>query len=394
MKSTVGIDVGKRFLDMATYPGALTWRFVNEPSGIAELVTEIERMVPAPDLIGVEATGTYDALVLQELETAGMPVVRLQSLKIRQFARAAGILAKTDRLDALTIARFAAVFNPPRRKAPEQIIRQLRHLMTRRRQLLSIMTSEKIRIHHADPSQLEAFERVRTTLRSLLEQIEQNLTELVLQDGDLRTRAELLNTAPGIGKVTMWTLLSYLPELGRMNRSQVAALVGVAPFAHDSGAMAGRRHIRGGRTLVRQALYMAVMRAIREDAPESALTLYRDRLQAQGKPWRVVIVACMRKLIVALNAMIRDGVGWEGQLTASDANIGYDRQSPTRTSIDDTSSGAVSGKQRRTYPASLRIEAIELVQSGHGIHMVATKLGVPNGTVWNWVHADRRTQNA
>jgi len=393
MISAVGIDVGKRYLDMASYPDALTWRFANDPDGVAELVAEIQRMEPSPDLVGVEATGTYDALVMHELEVAGLPVVRLQSLKIRQFARAAGVLAKTDRLDALTIARYAAVFNPPIRKALNPTVRRLRHLMTRRRQLLAIMTSEKIRVHHADPSQYEAFAQVRTTLQSLLDRIEQQLNDLVLQDADLRRRAALMNTAPGMGKVTIWTLLSYLPELGSLNRGQVASLVGVAPFAFESGEMTGRRHIRGGRTLVRQGLYMATMRAIREDAPESVLTQYRDRLRAQGKPWRVVHVACMRKLIVAVNAMIRDGVGWEGQLVAVDKDLWVDPASTNEIPVHDANSGFLRKKRRRTYPDSLRSEAVDLVRSGYGIHMVAMKLGVPNGTVWNWVHARRGTRS-
>lgn len=385
MISTVGIDVGKRFLDMASFPGALTWRFGNEPSGVAELVAEVKRMAPAPDIVGVEATGTYDALVIQQLEAAGLPVVRLQSLKIRQFARAAGVLAKTDRLDALTIAPYAAVFNPPTREALDPSIRKLRHLMTRRRQLLSIMTSEKIRVHHADPSQVEVFTKVRATLQALLDQIEQNLNDLVLQDADLRLRAALLNTAPGIGKVTIWTLLSYLPELGSMNRGQVASLVGVAPFAFESGEMTGRRHIRGGRTLLRQGLYMAAMRAIRADAPESVLTQYRDRLRAQGKPWRVVIVACIRKLVVPLNAMVRDGTGWEQRLlpdymqtTSSDATGDalecFEREAGKAAPL------------RRTYSDAMKNEAVELVRAGYGRYEVALKLEIPPGTLWHWLN--------
>jgi len=308
-----GVDVAKQSLEVAFIRGEEedVRQVPNTPAGWAELVAagqerRVERIV-------LEATGGYERRVAAELMAAGLPVVVINPRQARDFARATGRLAKTDRLDARGLARFAAAIQPPVRPLPDEKVVELREKLARHRQLVQMRTAEGNRLEHAQSAP------VRKSIQKLLKVLDQQLTEL---DKDIDQRIEespawrekdrILQSVPGVGPQTSRTLLSSLPELGQCSRQQIAFLVGVAPLNRDSGKMRGTRSIYGGRAHVRHALYMATLVATRYNP---LIRQHYLHLQEVGKKKKIALVACMRKLLCILNAMIRDHETWNPTLS-------------------------------------------------------------------------------
>ena len=301
----VGIDVSKDHLDVAVRPAGEAWQVSHDPQGINSLTERLREL--APRLVVVEATGGMEMALTGELAAAGLPVAVVNPRHVRDFARAAGQLAKTDSLDAHVLAHFAEAMQPKPRDLPDASAQELRALVARRRQLVEMTTAEKNRMRTATP-------RVRTKVQEHVRWLEDSLKEL---DKDLadsirsspmwRTKEKLLRSTPGVGPILSMTLLSDLPELGVLNRGEIAALVGVAPFNRDSGTLRGKRKVWGGRSQVRAVLYMATLVATRFNP---VLRDFYQRLCAAGKPKKVAITACMRKLLTILNAMVKHHRHW------------------------------------------------------------------------------------
>ena len=302
----VGIDVAKHSLDVCVLNEDRCFTLTNDVDGFRRL---LDQLPAAGDcLVVMEATGGYQHRVVGALVAAGHTVTVVNPRQVRDFARGLGILAKTDRLDARVIARFGQHANPrPVEMGSEKQV-ELRELVNRRRQLIELRTAEQNRL------ETTTTKIVRKNVRHLVEQLakqirqlEETIGELVQNEPELSSKAALLETVPGVGPVTITSLLVDLPELGRLNRRQVAALVGVAPFNRDSGKFHGRRAIWGGRAAVRSVLYMAALTAQRFNP---LIRAFAQRLQAAGKPFKVVLTACMRKLLVILNTMLKNNLPW------------------------------------------------------------------------------------
>lgn len=301
----VGIDVSKARLDVAVRPSGEIWSFSNDEAGFGPLV---ERLKPqSPRLVVLEATGGYQAPLAAALTVAGITVAVVNPRQIRDFARATGQLAKTDVLDAEVIAQFAAAIRPEPRPLPDSETQDLQGVVSRRRQLVEMITAETNRLGTALPPVRRDIEEHIAWMKRRLKDIDKDLYARLKKSSLWRVKEQLLRSAPGIGPVTTCTLLADVPELGRLDGKRIAALVGVAPFNRDSGTLRGKRTIWGGRAGVRATLYMATMAAVRRSPSMKA---FQERLLAAGKPWKVVQVACMRKLLVRLNAMVRDGEAW------------------------------------------------------------------------------------
>lgn len=302
----VGVDVSKERLDCATWPATRNWQVKRDVSGIGELVEWA--VTQKVDLVVLEATGGLEIDVAAELARAGVPVAVVNPRQTQRFAQALGILAKTDRVDASVLARFGAMTGVVPRPLKEEMLRELDEVVARRRQLVDMLTMEKNRLASARDA------RVCKDLKAHIAWLEQRQTDL---DNELRQRIkdspawrakdDLLQSVKGIGDVNAATMIAELPELGQLNRKQIAALVGLAPFNHDSGKLKGKRAIWGGRATVRHALYMATQSARRYNPQIKAMS---DRLTAKGKLPKVVIVACMRKLLTILNAVMRSRQPW------------------------------------------------------------------------------------
>lgn len=307
----LGIDVSATTLDTASVTGT-TWQHPNTAAGIAQLVAAVA--TPTPTLIVLEATGAYHASVTSALAAAGLPVVVVNPRQIRRFAESVGQLAKTDRLDAALLARFAATVQPPVRALPDTATQELAALVDRRRQLLEMLTMERNRLAVARRSVQAS---VRQTIRALeraLAALEEETDRWIKGSPVWRAREDLLTSVPGIGPQTARALIARLDELGRTSAREIAALVGVAPFAQESGRWRGQRRIRGGRAEVRTLLYMAALTGTRCNPVVRAL--YR-RLRAAGKPPKVALTACMRRLLVIINAMIRKNERWQAPTPAT-----------------------------------------------------------------------------
>ena len=307
----VGIDVSKARLDVAIVPGEQTWSVANDDGGITELVDKLKGLTPK--LVLLEATGGLERRVLARLVGGGLPAMAINPRNVRDFARSLGKLAKTDRIDAIVLGRFAQAIRPELRPIADEQSQELQALLTRRRQIVEMITAEKNRLFATDVSK---------TRRMIKEHIEYLQKSLNINDYDLDQtiketpiwleKVDLLESMPGVGRVTATTLVALLPELGTLGRKQIAALVGVAPFNRDSGTLRGRRAVWGGRATVRAVLYMAALTSSRWNPAIRAL--YR-RLKAAGKPSKVALVACMRKLLTILNAMLRSRVPWRSPET-------------------------------------------------------------------------------
>lgn len=306
----VGIDVGKSQLDACIHETGQAVAFANDPKGIRQLVLLLE-LFPVERIV-IEATGRLERPFVEAACERGLPVVVVQPLMVRRYAGAIGLLAKTDTLDARLIAQFAAVVRPAARPVIDENTRYLRDLLVRRRQLLQMATMEKNRLHSMPDHLADDILRLIGELQRQVKQIDGYLDEAVHAQTDWQARFARLTAVPGLGPTTVYTLLADLPELGRLSAREISALVGVAPFNRDSGKLRGRRRIRGGRASVRTALYMASLSAVRFNPPIRA---FYQRLLAQGKHKKVALTACMHKLIVMLNAMVRDNAEWRFQET-------------------------------------------------------------------------------
>ena len=301
------IDVSKDRLDVHVRPTGETFATSRDDTGLAELIARVQEL--APELIVLEATGGYEAIVASALAAARQPLAVVNPRRIRDFAKAVGKLAKTDRLDAAIIAHFGEAVRPAVRPIEEGEAQALGERVTRRRQIIEMMVAERNRARLVRQKSIrKAIERHLALLQQELSDIDKDIDHAIRQSPVWQADAELLDAVPGIGKVTTRVLIAELPELGKLNRRQIAALVGVAPFNHDSGKKAGRRAITGGRATVRAALYMAALVASRSNP---VIAAHYEKLRSIGKTGKQALVACMRKLLVILNAMLRDKTHWK-----------------------------------------------------------------------------------
>ena len=292
-------------LDVAVRPSGEVGQYTNDPEGIASIKN---RLVPlGPSGVVLEATGGFEMLVASELDLAGLPVSLVNPRHVRSFARATGKLAKTDAIDAQVLAQFAEAIKPPVRPLPDEETRELRALVDRRRQLLEMVTSERNRQSHATKRVRPLIQEHIRWLKQQIDDLDNDISKLIRSSPMWRAQEELLRSVLGVGPVLSFTLLTHLPELGSLNRRQVAALVGVAPLNRDSGAFRGKRNVSGGRTAIRSALYMAALVAARYNPVIKAFYL---RLRAAGKVAKVALTACMRKLLIILNSMLRYRTQW------------------------------------------------------------------------------------
>jgi transposase len=301
----VGIDVSKARLDVASHPAGATQSVANDETGIKTLVDRLRAVKPV--LIVLEATGGIERSVVRALVAAELPVTVANPRQVRDFAKATGQLAKTDVLDAQILARFAEAVRPVLRPLPDEMTLELRALIARRRQISEMLTAEKNRLSRAPRRVQKRIEAHIRWLEGELERYEEDLDQTIRQSPIWREQEDLLKSVPGIGSVISRTMLAELPELGNLNRKQIAALVGVAPLNWDSGLMRGRRVIWGGRAHVRTALYMGALTASRRNP---VIRDFYKRLRAAGKKPNVALVACMRKLLVILNAILKHRVPW------------------------------------------------------------------------------------
>jgi transposase len=302
----VGVDVAKAELVVACRPTGTGWTATNDPAGVATTVARLQALNPA--LIVVEATGGYERALVAAVAAAALPIVVVNPRQVRDFAKATGQLAKTDRLDADVLAFFAERVRPTPRRLPEPIVQQLDALMTRRRQLLDMLTAERNRLEHAAPPIRRGLgEHIRWLERRVAD-VDRDLDQTIAHSPVWRAKEDLLRSVPGVGPVVSRTLLADVPELGCLNRKAIAALVGVAPLARDSGTLRGTRSVWGGRAPVRAVLYMGALVATRRNSVIKAFYL---RLLAAGKPKKVALTACMRKLLTILNAMMRANKKWQ-----------------------------------------------------------------------------------
>lgn len=295
----LGIDISSVQLDLAS-KDAFIGSFANADSGITLLLNKLEELKPT--LVVVEPTGGYEARLIAALALRSIPFAMVNAKRIRDFAKGAGILAKTDRIDAKVLAYFGDLHKPEPSVLQDEAAQLLASLVARRRQLVEMLTAEKNRYNLAPKKLQKGIDKHIRWLERQIEDLEKEVRENIHQNPNWKQKAETLTNQKGIGEITASTLIAELPELGTLNRKKIAALVGLAPFNDDSGKHQGKRKIRGGRTGVRNALYMATLTAIRRD--EKYQEFYQ-RLIAKGKPKKVAIVAAMRKLLVNLNYIVK-----------------------------------------------------------------------------------------
>ena len=304
-KQVVGIDVGKEKLDVGLNGQKRVRVWANDEAGRAELSEWV--MAQEAQLVVVEASGGYEAAIVSELVARGQAVALVNPTRVRAFARAEGILAKTDKIDAGVIARFGATMKPEPQARRDQNQLELNQWVTRRRQLVLMVTAEKNRLQTAAPAMQAHIARHIAWLQADIELLEQQINQAIAANPRWSETAKRVESVPGVGSITASTLVADLPELGQLNRQKIAALVGVAPFNHDSGKRRGQRRIFGGRASVRSVLYMATLSAIRHNP---VIKSFYERLIAKGKIKKVALTACMRKLLVILNAMVKTGQDW------------------------------------------------------------------------------------
>ncbi|MDP6494531.1 MAG: IS110 family transposase [Dehalococcoidia bacterium] len=307
-KVYVGVDVSKSHLDVAVRPAGDTWRVNNDQADIDKLTRCLGKL--GPDLVVMEATGSYELPLAGALQVAGLPVRVVNPRQARDFAKSTGKLAKTDSIDAQALAHFAQVVEPQPRALPDKQTQRLSGILTRRSQLITMITAERNRLRTA-PRHLQRRMKAHINfMQKDLSDIEDQLKSAIEESEMWRAKDQILQSTPGIGGVTSMTLLAELPELGSLNRKEIATLVGVAPLNRDSGTFRGTRKVWGGRAQVRQVLYMCTLSASLHNPP--IRDLY-DRLVAAGKHTKVARIACARKLLLILNCMVRDGTTWNAQ---------------------------------------------------------------------------------
>jgi transposase len=308
-KSFIGIDVAKQQLEVAAHESDYQFRCPNKASAFGGLIAELISLRPA--LIVLEATGGLEIRVVSALHAAGLPVVVVNPRQVRDFAKALGQLAKTDRLDARVLAHFAAAIKPPLRPIKSKEAQELDALTGRRSQLIEMLTDEKNRRSSAPSDTVrDKIKEHIDWLEECIAELDEQLKALLQSSTDWQAKDEILQSVPGIGPVTSFSMIADLPELGLLNRQQISKLVGVAPLNSDSGQRRGTRHIYGGRGRLRRALYMAALTALRFNP---VIKEFYQRLCANQKPFKVAITACMRKLISIINVMVRDSSSWKSK---------------------------------------------------------------------------------
>lgn len=304
-QTNVGIDVSKDWLDIVVIPSGETWRTDNQEEAIRELVKKLEQL--KAERIVLEATGGYEQRLAVQIYLAGLPLCRVNPKRTRYFARSLGLLAKTDTLDGKLLALFGERVKPPLTRLPSEKEQVLSALITRREQISNFLVAERNRLQTA-PTKLQASLNEHITwLKNQLKQLEREIDTFVNDDPDFKEKSELLLEVQGVGKKTAAKLIADVPELGECDRKQIAALIGVAPYNRDSGRRSGQRFISGGRPDVRSILYMATLTATRCNP---VIRQMYQRLLKAGKKKKVAIVACLRKLLTILNAILRDRSHW------------------------------------------------------------------------------------
>lgn len=307
MPSYIGIDVSKATLDMEAYPLSHVAQFGNDELGRQQLTTLLLSL--KPKLIVLEATGGLESPIAGDLARAGLAVAVINPRQARDFAKALGVLAKTDQVDAQVLARFAEAIKPEARPLKSHEIMALDSVLTRRRQIIEMITAESNRQNQATGKIAKQIAQHLIWLRKRLAEADKDLGDTIQQSPLWQAKSELIISVPGVGKVTATSLLAELPELGNLARREISALVGVCPFNRDSGGHKGRRAIWGGRASIRAVLYMAALVASRYNP---VIKAYYQKLLAAGKVKKVALVACMRKLLVILNAMVKNNTPWRG----------------------------------------------------------------------------------
>ena len=301
----VGIDVAKAQVDVAVRPTDDSWEVPYDQKGIRKLVAQMKALEPA--MVLLEASGGLELSLVAALAAAALPVVVVNPRQVRDFARATGKLAKTDSLDAAVLAHFAEAVRPPVRPLRDAETQALNSLAGRRRQVMTMLVSEKNRLSAATVAVRPRIEAHIAWLEQELDDLDEGLRQTLRQSPVWREKDDLLRTVPGVGEQVSFTLLAYLPELGTLDRRQIAALVGVAPFNRDSGTLRGKRTVWGGRARVRATLYMGALVASRYNP---VIRDFYQRLLAAGKPKKLALTACMRKLLVILNSMLKHRSPW------------------------------------------------------------------------------------
>lgn len=302
----VGVDVAKDRLDIGFWPEAAGLRFDNNEKGVAALIKRLNKL--KPNLVVLEATGGFELSPAAALMAAGLAVAVVNPRQVRDFARATGRLAKTDAIDAQVLARFAEALRPEPQTLPDEATQELSALIARRRQISEMLTAETNRLKSARPLVRPTIEAHIDWLKQELSRLNKELSRLVKDSPGFKEKDQVLKSVPGVGPVFSSTLIADLPELGTLNRAKIAALAGVAPLNHDSGRIRGKRTCWGGRANVRCVLYMATLSATKHNSVIKDLYL---RLLNAGKPKKVALVACMRKLLLILNAMLKTGTSWQ-----------------------------------------------------------------------------------
>ncbi|MBB5320169.1 IS110 family RNA-guided transposase [Marinobacter oulmenensis] len=305
----VGVDVGKANLDIALHPSGQFYTIPNTEAHIRRFVRilknyEIERIV-------VEASGRYEHALVQACDKAGLPIIIVNPISVRRYAQAIGVLAKTDRIDAQVIAQYAATLKPEIKPIPDKTSQKIKDLLVRRSQLLEMSTMEKNRLQILPKPLHRSIKSLLRMLQNQIETVTRQIEQEVAKVDQWRTKMEIMTSVPGVGKVLAYTFLSELPELGSLNRKEIAALVGVAPINRDSGKLNGKRRIRGGRHRVRTVMFMAMLSSIQCNP---VFKRFYERLKAQGKIPKVALIACMRKMIVVINTMIKNQESWRGEM--------------------------------------------------------------------------------
>ena len=306
MRNCIGIDVAKQYFDLHCLKTGQDQRMENSTDGIRQCIALCSKI--HPELIVMEATGGYELTLASTLQSEGFAVAVVNPRRIRDFARAAGQIAKTDTLDARIIARFAAMLQPMPTEQINENTQKLKVMVARRNQLVGLHTAESNRLEHANTKDIQrSIAAVLKVIQAQLENIDRQIEEHIRNTPQLQQRAETIDSVPGIGPTTAHLLVTELPELGRLNRRQIAALVGIAPIARDSGTFRGKRMTGGGRKNIRSRLFMPTLVAVRHNP---VLKAYYIRLVSQGKCKMVALVAAMRKLICILNVMLKNNQKW------------------------------------------------------------------------------------
>ena len=306
----VGIDVSKSTLDVCIEPAVQTLHVAYDEAGIKQIVVRLKEVNPT--LVVMEATGGLEVRIATELASKGLRVAIINPRQARDFAKATGQLAKTDQVDAAVLAAFAQAIRPQARTLKDADTRALNDMVSRRRQLIDMRVQETLRLGTAASKPLEkSLNKHIAWLDKRIAEIDTDLTKRLRGSDVWRTKDDLLRGIPGVGPVTTLTMLAKCPELGKLNRREIAALIGVAPLANDSGKHCGKRFVWGGRADVRAVLYMATVSAIKHN---DAIKAFAERLKKTGKPPKVVIVACMRKLLTMMNSMLKNNTPWNPKI--------------------------------------------------------------------------------